>query len=253
MLGVQDADTKSPLSVDEACAEAILGDIGAGEQIDDVVAAYGLADTLAGTLQADVDDTTTVTGLYGVVYGLDWLLGADLGQTGDLEEDDWTDAAFVDELDAVADDLDGDATPLARALYDYVAAHVSGVRVDEAVNPGLDWFTDVYRLSLSVDTTANYDTNPTSPSAMASVLVHEARHDVLFGRPHVDCEPPAMDDWADTCDPDLSGAYGFGIAVQARTYEVGSCSASVDLGAALSQAWEYHLLLEWPGLPPVEC
>lgn len=250
-LGGPDPDAASPLAPDDACVDAILADHGGDPEA--LVHDYGTGASVMGILESDRADPTEVTGLYGFVIGAYWLLGADLGTLSEVEAGPLVDAAFVEELQALAAESDEEDPEVARLLYRYTSRHIHGLAVRDNANPGLAWVTGTYTLSRSVDSTEEYDTNPTCPSEMAAVIVHEGRHDVFGGRDHVACGPPSVSTSEAGCDADLEGAYGFSTAVKALAWNRGACEASFNLTRGLLAAWAHHLLLEPPELPLPAC
>lgn len=251
MLGGSDPDAASPLAPDEACVDTILADHGGDPQA--LVHDYGTGASVMDILEADRADPSEVTGLYSFVIGAYWLLGADLGTLSDVEPGPFVDAAFVDELEALAAESGDEDPEVAHLLYWFTSRHIRGLAVRDNINPGLSWGTGTYTLARAVDSTKTYETNPTGPSEMAAVIVHEGRHDVFGGRDHVNCGPPSVTTAEKACDADLEGAYGFSTAVKALAWSRGSCEASFNLENGVIDAWMYHLLLELPKLPPPAC
>ena len=246
-----DRDARPDLDISETCARALVRDL--GDDPDRILGRLGLADTFEGHLAADAEDGDSASGLTTALHGMYWLLGADLGEVEELEPDSWTSPTFSDETGGIAETLDLEKVPVAQALYVHVTDHVRSLGVNSS-EVAFRYSRADHRLWLppSIDTGRLTETDPQAPVSAAGILAHEARHDVPGGAVHTTCGEASEAAGQDVCDDDLTGGYGFSIAILALACRRGASRTAWDIPRALELVWVNHVNLDYPGPPPLE-
>ncbi|MES2644171.1 MAG: hypothetical protein V4850_32095 [Myxococcota bacterium] len=203
---------RNGLSVDGDCASRLLRDLQGHP--DQLLAAFDGGADLGAYVEAARFAEEPMDGLPVTIWGLYWLVGADFGTVGALEEGPYVDAKWVEVVgDAAAERGLDETAPLAQVLYDLVATRIRGVDLLPGdslyASAGLGSADDALYIPRSIDPDFPYADDPYAASGAGWVLAHESEHGVEPLIPHVTC-----DLWPEpACDTDLTGAQGFELAM----------------------------------------
>jgi len=245
----KNAEARFP--IEEACARRVVEDLGGDP--DEILDDLGGYETYEALLADDAEVLETASGMTSTLRGMVWLLGADLGAVDELQPDDWTDTAYIDVLEGIEVDLGEFGIPVSQALYIHVTDHVAGLVVSDSDEFSYNWGSRKLHIPQVIDTVYPKETDPDAPVCAAAILVHESRHDTFGGRPHQICPAGSPAEGHQSCDDDLTDAYGFAVATVAAAYRKGACESGWDIGRALELVWTYHMIPDYPGLPEPDC